>query len=115
MTPLTGFHWVIDRPDPVARVAPPTTTMATTSAATAASQTAARRERWESPPQRAALGAAASGRRPETGSVIGGLYDLSADDDGGMVGAAGFRYPNPCTASHWTTNDTPAPQISKGW
>ncbi len=39
MTPVTGSHWVIERPDSVSRVAPPTSTMAKTSAATATSQT----------------------------------------------------------------------------
>ena len=39
MTPVTGFHSVIERPDSVRRVAPPTSTMAKTSAATKISQT----------------------------------------------------------------------------
>ena len=33
MTPVTGFHCVIDRPDSVSRVAPPTITIAKISAA----------------------------------------------------------------------------------
>jgi hypothetical protein len=37
---MIGFHSVIDRPEPVSRVAPPTTTMANTSTAMAKSQTA---------------------------------------------------------------------------
>ncbi len=36
---MTGFHWVMERPDSVSRVAPPMSTMAKTSAATATSQT----------------------------------------------------------------------------
>ena len=39
MTPVTGFHCVIERPDSVSRVAPPTSTMRKTRAATATSQT----------------------------------------------------------------------------
>src|ERR1700678_3365707 len=44
ITPVTGFHWVIERPDSVSRVAPPTRTMRKTRPATAISQkrTAAR-------------------------------------------------------------------------
>src|SRR5215208_4885464 len=38
MAPVTGFHSVMERPDPVSRVAPPTATMATTSAARRKSQ-----------------------------------------------------------------------------
>src|SRR5215217_295821 len=45
--PVTGFHSVIDRPEPVRRVAPPTTTMASTSTATAKSHTATGRDRSE--------------------------------------------------------------------
>ena len=40
ITPVTGFHSVIDRPDSVSRVAPPTTTIRNTSAATLQSQCA---------------------------------------------------------------------------
>ena len=36
--PVTGRHSVIERPEPVSRVAPPTTTMTKTSAATIQSQ-----------------------------------------------------------------------------
>ena len=39
MTPDTGFHSVIERPDPVSRVSPPTITMATIIAATTSSHT----------------------------------------------------------------------------
>ena len=39
MIPVTGFHWVMERPDSVSRVAPPMSTMAKTSRATATSQT----------------------------------------------------------------------------
>jgi uncharacterized membrane protein YeaQ/YmgE (transglycosylase-associated protein family) len=45
ITPLTGFHSVIDRPEPVSRVAPPTITMHSTTKATANSQMATGRER----------------------------------------------------------------------
>ena len=38
MTPLIGFHSVIDRPDSVSRVAPPTTTIARIRSATIQSQ-----------------------------------------------------------------------------
>ena len=38
MTPVTGFHSVIESPDSVSRVAPPTSTIAKISAATANSQ-----------------------------------------------------------------------------
>ena len=44
-TPDTGFHSVIDNPDPVRRVAPPTTTMASTRAATENSHTDIANER----------------------------------------------------------------------
>ena len=37
--PMIGFHSVIDRPEPVRRVAPPTLTSRKTSAATVSSQT----------------------------------------------------------------------------
>src|SRR4051812_27105450 len=47
IAPVTGFHWVIDSPESVSRVAPPTTTMASTRTATAISQTATARERSE--------------------------------------------------------------------
>ena len=39
MVPTIGFHSVIDRPEPVSRVAPPTLTIRNTSAATASSHT----------------------------------------------------------------------------
>ena len=42
--PVIGFHSVIERPEPVNRVAPPTTTMTKTSAATDQSQS--RMPRW---------------------------------------------------------------------
>jgi hypothetical protein len=45
ITPMIGFHSVIDRPDPVSRVAPPTTTSANTTAAVANSQMATGRDR----------------------------------------------------------------------
>jgi hypothetical protein len=38
IAPSSGFHSVIDKPEPVSRVAPPTATMRNTSAATASSQ-----------------------------------------------------------------------------
>src|SRR6516164_8994933 len=44
MTPVTGRHSTIERPDSVSRVAPPTSTSAMTSAATAQSQS--RIARW---------------------------------------------------------------------
>jgi hypothetical protein len=44
-TPESGFHSVIDSPEPVSRVAPPTTTMAKTSSATPKSHAATDRER----------------------------------------------------------------------
>src|SRR5262245_7639075 len=44
MTPVTGRHSTIDRPDSVSRVVPPTSTSAMTSAATAQSQS--RIARW---------------------------------------------------------------------
>ena len=42
---MTGFHSVIERPEPVSRVAPPTTTMQNTISATQTSQSATGRER----------------------------------------------------------------------
>ncbi len=49
MTPVIGFHSVIDRPDSVSRTAPPTITIRKTSAATLHSQ-----RRTERAPSRAA-------------------------------------------------------------
>src|SRR6516164_7297067 len=37
-TPVTGFHWTIERPDSVSRVAPPTITVTNMRHATASSQ-----------------------------------------------------------------------------
>ncbi len=44
---MIGFHWVIDRPESVRRVAPPTTTMPNTRTATTNSQMATGLERSE--------------------------------------------------------------------
>ncbi len=60
--PVTGFHSVIDRPEPVRRVAPPTTTMARTRAATANSHTATGLDRSE---RKNDVIAASSGARNE--------------------------------------------------
>jgi len=47
--PMIGFHSVIDRPEPVSRVAPPTTTMANTRVAQKNSHSATARLRSSSP------------------------------------------------------------------
>jgi hypothetical protein len=45
MTPMIGSHSVMDRPEPVSRVAPPTTTRPKTTRAVAKSQIATGRDR----------------------------------------------------------------------
>ena len=46
MTPVTGFHCVIESPDSVSRVAPPTSTMTAISAAMVVSQQRTARAEW---------------------------------------------------------------------
>src|SRR6266481_7397109 len=64
ITPVTGFHSTIDRPDSVSRVAPPTTTVTNIRAATASSHSRTARRRGSANGARSVMGSfACRGRR----------------------------------------------------
>src|SRR5688572_5789929 len=82
IAPVTGFHSVIDSPDPVNRVAPPTATIATTSAASTKTQTRT---------VRAASGGVAGARVRDAWAAVA-MWERLETGSGTALGLASLRH-----------------------